>query len=171
MAQLLAGLGLLEPACAYYRIYVAQDTVDACQRALLLASEGEQTAAWLEDLQARIAGGVRTGRYVPIAPADGAKLANDETSLLIQSLESLLEVPGAAADALWVDDRMLSGYATTGSVPIVGICEMLVALVDLRALTVDQYYHAADPPARAERALHCVLKRGAALLAAAGKGS
>ena len=70
----------------------------------------------------RVSAGLQDGRYQLLA-ATGPHL--DDGTYQDKGLTDLLSHVGEPADLLWVDDRFVNGYPRTGTLPIVGVCEVL----------------------------------------------
>ncbi|MBA2712652.1 MAG: hypothetical protein H0U55_03735, partial [Rubrobacteraceae bacterium] len=98
---------------------------------------------WLNGLIDRLRSGVEDGTYeiIPVPPREGEDPEIVGPSRLdLRCLETLFLFEAEEGDVIWVDDRMATGYPAKGSVPIVGVVEVLQALVGVGELDPGEYY-------------------------------
>lgn len=120
------------------------------------AQAGDALADTVAALRERVAGGLQTGRYVypPQSEVEASveedtvdadpngddddDAGPDRSSPLEQSLFDLIAAPRVADGMVWVDDRYLSGYTQTNGNQVIGVVEVLNALVAAEMLTLDE---------------------------------
>ncbi len=81
-----------------------------------------QLAEWTVALIDRVSAGLQAGHY-RLLPAHG--LEPDGAIPRHNGLDDLLSYPGEAGDRLWVDDRFINGFPSTGRTLIIGVVEVL----------------------------------------------
>src|SRR5205814_2286850 len=83
--------------------------------------------------------GIVNGTYtlIPAIPDDDPDEPDPPT---VRCMRTLLQCQTQPGEVLWFDDRWVNGYLRRDSTPIVGISEVLKALVSAGALTADEYY-------------------------------
>lgn len=130
----LARAGLLDDACAAFRVRVEASFVDYLQSSRNNRSEREELGRWLGDLLERLNTGIQDGTYrlLPIAPVPDDRLGRGAE--LVLGLLDFLHVSPQDGDVVWVDDRTLQAYPTFGSSQLVGVCDILGALHSYRRL-------------------------------------
>ncbi|MBD8736247.1 hypothetical protein [Sphingomonas sp. CFBP 13706] len=120
---------------------VAERFALRCDGALLdqaLSARGEASAARdaaeaLAALRSRVAAGLESGswRLMPrVRPAAGdaqGEEAANETPLT-RCLADSITAPGSEGAMAWIDDRLVTGFARTGAMPVVGVCDVMEAL-------------------------------------------
>ncbi|UAJ11070.1 hypothetical protein [Polymorphobacter megasporae] len=111
----------------------------------------------LTALRDRVAAGFASGLYrtIPAAALDAGRDDEEdgepgETPLTL-CLRDVIAAPGLDGAVAWIDDRLLTGYPRTASMPVVGVAEVLEALVAERRLA----------PRRRDRALDDLRSAGA----------
>ena len=117
-----AELGLLTALSHRFRLQVrGEDWRDAEQKAEN-ARRRLDLLRWTEDLIARVSTGMRDGRYQAL-PA--ARPVPDLNIPKHHGLDDLLAHPAEPGDRLWVEDRCINGFPSTGKMPIVGVVEVI----------------------------------------------
>ncbi|QIN84408.1 hypothetical protein GBA63_18505 [Rubrobacter tropicus] len=143
MAELLAGAGILWAACGLFRMRVGQRELDGARASLRYHEYARSQVEWLNDLIDRLRGGIEDGTYevipAPSRKEEDPKLA-DSAQLDLICLETLFRFEAEDGDVVWIDDRMANSYPARGSVPIVGVLEVLRALVAAGHLSEDECY-------------------------------
>jgi hypothetical protein len=141
--ELLAGAGLLRAACGLFRVCVERRELDEARASLRYQEYARGQIEWLNGLIDRLRSGVEDGTYeiIPVPPReDERQEIVDSSQLDLRCLETLFLFEAEEGDVIWVDDRMATGYPARGSVPIVGIVEVLQALVGAGKLDPGEYY-------------------------------
>ncbi|MEA1053177.1 TIR domain-containing protein [Lamprobacter modestohalophilus] len=77
---------------------------------------------WTEELIDGVRTGLQDGRY-QLLPAPESSPTS--ATAAHGGLDELLAQPGAPGDRLWVDDRCVNGFPSTGTMPIIGVVEVL----------------------------------------------
>lgn len=94
------------------------------------AEQGQTVTRSIANLRQRIATGLETGTYrlLPQAPNPRDKQDADDDTPISRSLSDLISAPAIEGAMAWIDDRMVTGFPTTSTMPIVGVCDVLGAL-------------------------------------------
>lgn len=131
--------GLLEPLLARFQCRLLADEVERLHALVRDAEDRAALAERIRRLRDRVARGLQSGRYVPVKqPMDSANDAEIKAAkfgAIAAGLVDLLKAPAAPNGVLWADDRHLSGYPKTDGNLIVGVVEVLNALVEAGLLT------------------------------------
>jgi hypothetical protein len=103
---MLAGAHLLRPACAGFRVYIAQAELDRVRVSLQVHEHQQATFTWLSELLARVSQGIDAGTYalLPDQPEDDA-MAEAADRAEFRGLLALLRFVPQPGDMIWVDDR------------------------------------------------------------------
>jgi hypothetical protein len=143
IVELLAGVGLLRAACKFFRVRVEEQELDNARATLRYQEYTREQMDWLNGLVYRLRDGVDNGTY-EIIPAplhkDGDPEVVDPAQLDFRCLETLFFFEAEESDVAWADDRMVNSYPARGSVPIIGIIEVLQALVGAGSMRPGEYY-------------------------------
>lgn len=143
IVELLAGVSLLRAACRFFRVRVEEQELDNARATLRYQEYTHEQIDWLNDLIYRLRNGVDNGTY-EIIPAplhkDGDPEVVDPAQLDFRCLETLFFFEAEESDVAWADDRMVNSYPARGSVPIIGIIEVLQALVGAGSMRPGEYY-------------------------------
>lgn len=111
----------------------------------LESEQSEHAITWLTSLRRQVAQGIENGRYVTLAAAstqdDGeADDSGQPVQPLLKCVYDLLNVPNSEDAVLWFDDRTISGYQNSQNNPIVGIYEVLNAMLAAKLITESDRY-------------------------------
>lgn len=96
-----------------------------------------QLARWTEALIERVKVGLDTGRY-RLLPATGPEPSSGIADHA--GLDDLLTLEGKPGALLWADDRYLNSYLGTGSLPIIGVVDVLNLLRAAGAISREGWY-------------------------------
>lgn len=151
--ETVAIAGLLDEVLKRFRCEIPgevfEEVVDLVQRA-----ESQETLAdWVGELKQKVATRVEDERFVyaqrrrlpePEAESETDEADEDEATPrqpkpIEQCLMDLLAAPGGPTSVLWVDDRNVTGYPTAENKLIVGVVEVLDALLADDRLTPDTH--------------------------------
>lgn len=141
--ELLAEANLLDIICERFNVYIESSEYDRIRDELKENDQKRKTAEWLDILINRINIGIdnKTYQILPF-PAD-----KKEILALIQDeppefacLISLMGLDAQKDDIIWGDDRWTTGYARWYGIQIIGVNEILKALVSVKVLTQSGYY-------------------------------
>jgi hypothetical protein len=135
----MAGAGLLTIARLHYRLEIDPDVRDALRVELDFADEGERLARLAKRLRERVADNIATGRFLLLEPSRHEEDANEGEGPLIRSLGAILMAPPLEHGVAWIDDRLVSSYSRTASMPTVGTVEILETLRAQGLLTDEQH--------------------------------
>src|SRR5207253_653002 len=139
--ELLASGGVLDAAARTYRL-----GVDRRDYELFVANElaayatGDVDANWMTALIDRIGRGIDTGTYLVMPDLDQAApaVAVNDDSPDSKCFLDLLRFPPEANDAIWIDDRFMTGYIHRDGVPIVDTLDLLEILRDRNHINENQ---------------------------------
>jgi len=143
LPELLADANLLPLACEQFSMYVERSEIDRIRAELWEHEQRQAAARWLESLIDRIRKGIdqRTYEIIPYS-SRGDEQAEEEShkSPDARCLETLMRFEPGADDAVWADDRFLNSFFFRGKAPIIGVNEIMKALVCRGPLSVGEYY-------------------------------
>ncbi len=127
---LLASSGLLERIAEHVPLAVEAATIERLRAAALENRTEIAMAASVSALAQRVGDGIAAGTY-HVLPTPSVDHDGDEDagrSHLDEELIELLSLPPSERLVVWIDDRSLTGYVTAGTVPIVGMLEVVSAM-------------------------------------------
>lgn len=143
IAEFLAGVNLLSVVCETFQSCIEQREVDQIKATLNYQKQQHTIIEWLDNLISRLRQGLDNGIYkiISVQPVDKEELEKEAVkSPDVACLLALLKFKPQEGDVIWADERWLNGYHHRDSVPIIGINEVLKALVRAEAITVNDYY-------------------------------
>jgi len=141
--EALALRGLLEPLLRTFTCEIPQVDLDDLHQEILRAEAGESLADRVGALRLRVGRLIESGRFVfcpqhdePEADLSSGAESRDVPATetrsrppLEQGLIDLITAPAVQGGVLWCDDRNLSGYVQAGGNLIMGVVEVMNALV------------------------------------------
>ncbi len=139
----LANAGVLEVASRHFQVAIEQREIRRVAAELTLENQKGEAQEWLADLVDRIRKGLDAGtyKYIPAQEEEPEELrdaaAKDPT---LASLLSIMSFPTRERDVIWVDDRFTTSFSHRIGAPVVGIIEILTALVGAGELDEKTYY-------------------------------
>lgn len=96
---------------------------------------------WLNNLINQLRQGIDNGTYEIIPSLTKKANGTHSEAFNFEGLKNLLSLKAHENDVVWVDDRYINGYYfQDGNIPIIGINEILKALVAAKSITISQYY-------------------------------
>lgn len=140
---LLAEANLLRIICEKYIVYIEKQEYEQIKAELYENERRCKIIDWLGTLIDKLRQGIHNDTYeiIPVPSVKGTGSKNtDDKEPNFQCLLALLQFEAKEGDVIWVDDRYINSYFSRGSVPIIGINEVLKVLVSASALKVDDYY-------------------------------
>ena len=144
IASVLADANLLEPLCRHFEVFVDHRILDEARNVLQEDERREELVAWLARLIDRVRAGLDNGIYEGIdLPDDASRTeferqeADNPDSL---TLTTLLYFHPQEGDVIWVDDRWVNSHAHRDGVPIIGMNEVLRALLQRGYLQENEYF-------------------------------
>lgn len=142
--EVLAEAQLLHTVCERFVVSLEQRELDRIRNELHEHKRNQETAAWLRMLLDRLGEGVRAGRYITLPPVLRPEVESEtteKTTLASQGVLDLCQLQGQPGDVLWIDDRYAHSYTyQQHGLPIIGINEVLKALVTMGVLHDGEYY-------------------------------
>jgi hypothetical protein len=143
-AELLLQAQLLAVAAERFRLVLTTEAVGRARALIIEHAERQRLSAWLDVLQRRISDGILAGRYrvLPL-PLHDERVDDDWAPNMIglQDVLVLLRSNLQAGDVVWIDDRFVTRHSRMGDAPIIGIVDVLQALVGAGSLSEAAYYH------------------------------
>lgn len=122
-----AVLGLLPLLCRRFRVTVDAAYIEELKAKVAGFAEEDRLADFVGGLRTRIADGIQNGVYQPLAArADDEELGD---GLLANCLKDMLGAGAADNGVVWIDDRLVSGYARTNAMPVIGVVDALHAML------------------------------------------
>jgi len=94
------------------------------------AAAARDAAEALAGLRTRVATGLETGVYrlMPRARDEGVDEEDTRETAIARCLIDTIAAPSAEGAVAWIDDRLVTGFASTGTMPVVGVSDVLEAL-------------------------------------------
>lgn len=141
--EVLAEANLLQLVCEHFQVRISQREFEGVQGALKEHEQRQATAEWLDRLIDRLNRGVDDGTYaiIPSPPYEEGEMEKRAAENLdVECLRTVLKFEAAEGDVIWADDRWINSYLHRNGVPIIGINEILKAIVGAGTLTVGEYY-------------------------------
>jgi hypothetical protein len=157
----IAMAGDLDAALDAFDCEIPKEELAGLSEDIQRSGDREALADWIRqvklDLSTRLVSGrfIRADHAVPawahedVAPGDGGEedaADDDDTSsprdFVLDSLMEVLASPGDADAVLWADDRALSGYSSAEGKFVVGVVDVLDALVASEAISVQDHHRA-----------------------------
>jgi len=141
--EVLATANVLLITCKRFQVYVEQKELDRARNELRDYEERLEVADWLASLIDQLRAGIDNGSYELIPAPPQRRTEPGKLSDRRPELDCLLDLFGFDAednDVIWVDDRFINSYIRRDTVPIIGINEVLKALVSAGVLDVHDYY-------------------------------
>ncbi len=141
--HVLANIGLLEVVCRRFQVRIQTNQLNQVRAALKHHARTDEAVHWLDELRERISRGIEAGTYQILPPGELRSKETEETTALspeLRCLQDLLIFKPQEGDVIWVDDRFVNGYTHRDGTPIIGISEILKALVAVNSITADEYY-------------------------------
>lgn len=152
IASVLAGADILETACKNFNVFVDPIVVELARNEVAEAEARTQLTSWLRGLTERVRAGLESGTYEFIAiPDERRRRASEEPDeegnrpdddLTLTTLVDLFLYSPSRGDILWVDDRFTTSYLHRDGAPIIGISEVLAALLLRDEISEDEYVSA-----------------------------
>jgi hypothetical protein len=142
-ADVLASAGVLRVACERFRVAVDMGTLRDIRAEHEIFGDRAADVRWLSELVEHLSQGESEGRYRIIPPSavevlDGTEEGDEDDEL--HGLLTVLRLMPQPGDVVWVDDRWSTGHWTRLGAPVVGIIEVLRAMLAQGLLGRDEYY-------------------------------
>jgi tetratricopeptide (TPR) repeat protein len=151
IASVLASAEMLEPVCKDFRVFVDPLEIDLARGEVAEAERRGRLMTWLRSLMERLRSGLENETYEFIGISDEQRRQAkeervkgghdpDEDDLTLASLMDLFLFTSSRGDVLWIDDRFISSYLHRDGAPIIGINEVLAALLARGEIDEAEYY-------------------------------
>lgn len=142
--EVLSDAKLLQIVCERFQVRMERRELDRVRAELREDEYREALAGWISRLIDRLSAGISNRAY-ELIPALVEKRETEEEGLPeypdTRCLKTLLLFEPHEGDVIWVDDRYVNGFLhREDGVPIVGVNEVLKALVATSALQPGAYY-------------------------------
>lgn len=141
--ETLAEAGLIELVCDRFDVVIKDEEARRIEAALQEYETAQELSNWLGGIIGRISRGLRNGVYevIPTVGPGESSHREIEMTLELDSLYSLLRFEPQPGDVIWADDRALTSYRhRDGEVPIIGIIEVLDAMLGAGRLDKKAYF-------------------------------
>ena len=142
-AELLSNAGLLDHACEVFRVFVERRELEDARAAVRFRERSRAHVEWLNGLRDRLRQGIddRVYETIPLARHEEVEpVRSGPAQLGLRCLETLFRFEAEQRDVIWADDRMVSSCPTRLNVPIIGIDEVLKALVGAGHMMPGDYF-------------------------------
>lgn len=142
----LADGNVLHIAAEHFQIHLEKRYVERIRADFNALDDWNEAVVWLDGLLNRVRNGVQAGLYevIPINPAMEEVFEQEAAKMVTNPAErcllTLLRFDLNEGDVVWLDDRALSAYLHRDKAPIIGINEVLKALVAKGTLSQNDYY-------------------------------
>lgn len=143
----LAKAELLGLVCEQFKVFVDSDYAKAAHAQAEINQRRAETEAWVAELSERVRAGLTSGLYEGI---DASNVNSEDDSDEEEQAEGnwdfaagshMLRYECQKGDVLCFDDRAVNAYGHRDNIaPIIGISEILLALLTRGELTEQQYY-------------------------------
>jgi hypothetical protein len=143
ISGVLADAGLLRAACESFQVHIEQKELDQIRAELKEYERRQDVGKWLDTLMERISQGISEGEYELISIPSLVIGEIEEISVkqpALACLDYLLRFEAEERDFIWSDDRFVNGFFRCKKPPIIGINEILKALVSVSVLQASDYY-------------------------------
>ena len=143
----LAAADLISTVALRYDLRCDGRILDQAAAAREQAATARDAALRLSALRTRIATGLEAGTWRTIPRT--ATTEEDEgpdfgDAPLVRCLQDVLAAPAIDGAVAWIDDRLVTGYVRTGSMPVVGVADVLEAMRKEGRLTPARQEEASD---------------------------
>jgi hypothetical protein len=135
--ETLAVDGLLQPALRRFRCEIPAEDYQQVLAEVAAADAGDALADRIRELRFRVARGLEQERYV-VTPERNPAPDNKKHDFIVESLLDLIVASPVRNGVIWVDDRYVNGFVNAEGNLIVGVVEVLNALVSDNRLTAEQ---------------------------------
>lgn len=144
VASTFARAGILELLCDHFAIHISEQTVERAHAYFRGFKHAGEIAQWLSNLIERIARGIDAGTYEMITASLAEENGPDDALIRPESacLLELFKFEAQVGDVLWIDDRYANSFLHREGAPIIGINEILKALLKIGSLKRSSYYGA-----------------------------
>lgn len=139
LSELLSTARILSVVGDRFVSYIHEDEVRRIKNEVSEQENQGELAEWLWRILEVVRSGIAE-KTLEVLPTVPVVLDEDLQSPELGCLMELLAFEPTQEDIIWVDDRCIHGYLLRDSVPIIGVMEVLHALLDLENLTRSQYY-------------------------------
>lgn len=140
--DLVADAGQLDELIQDFDVYAEAEALELSREEVARAARGQALAARVAKLRNRLADGIAKGKFTvtPSLPAEDHDQTFDGRQPLALCLREITRAADGAQDRLWIDDRMISGFAQFGVARIVGVLDILSVLRREHGLDDETWY-------------------------------
>jgi hypothetical protein len=140
--EVLASAALLKSACEHFTVHIGREYFERVRAELEDTECRLSMDPWIERLSNRISRGIDEEIYEIISAVSASEISNELVTLdpNVGCLLSLLGFDAQEDGIIWTDDRFTNSYLRRDAIPIIGISEILKALVSFGALKSSEYY-------------------------------
>lgn len=140
--DVLSGAGLLNLACEHFNVYVQSDHYERLKGTLAYHKRRQaRLFQHLGELIDKLRDNVELERLQIIPPENTSSSSKKEQEFpALYGLRSLYTFPPKSNDVIWIDDRFMNGFSNRDGVPLVGVNEILAALLRNGRIDQSKYY-------------------------------
>lgn len=140
--EMLANANILHIACERFKLHIEKAELEMARAELRQQNERVVIGDWITGLINRLRGGIDAGTYllIPCSSEENSDTEEPKHDLSYRCLMSLLKFEPREDDVIWIDDRCLNSYLRRDSVHIVGVNEVLKALVSAGGMSETTFY-------------------------------
>jgi tetratricopeptide (TPR) repeat protein len=142
-STMLAESQTLEAACERFQVVIEQRELDRLRSDLDADVQRRELNQWLSALIRRLNDGIDSGTFgiIPQPPERSVERRHRRRDMSdVPYLETLLRFSPQEGDVIWCDDRTINAYQHRDGVPLIGVNEVLKALLATGALDTNSYY-------------------------------
>lgn len=141
--EFFASANMLDIICDRFKIAIEKRDFEELKAALGEYDQKAADAGWLSTLIDMLRKGISNGTYVVLPEQPDGKNGLKEFSLdppTTKCLVTLLNFNAEGNEVIWSDDRYVNKYISRDTIPIIGVSEVLKALVAKGSLRIEDYY-------------------------------
>lgn len=143
VAETLFEANLISFVCDKYEVYIDVQELERMRHRVRCAKRAKRDATWLDGLIEKIRTSIAHRDIQLIERSEGIKPEGAEREYVSSSeccLRELLDCGCSDNDIIWIDDRFMNAFMHRDGVPIIGVNDILQALVACGVLTEKEYY-------------------------------
>ena len=141
--EVLANTNLLHIICDRFNVGIEKRELEVVKAELGEYKKRLPLIDWLARLIYEVSKGISDGTYEILTKKSNREKKTDEESMATSTskcLFTLLSFEPRETDVIWSDDRYVNSYLRRDNIPIIGINEILKALVSKGSLGLKDYY-------------------------------
>lgn len=141
----LASEGALPTLISTFDIRIDEGSLLFASETVHRRRESQRVGAWIRKLRTFVAQAVTDGRITlidqtKIRTGDGGDIDADDNPIAANLMEVLLASEARGETLVWIEDRYVTGFATTGQTNVVCAFDILMELRRTGGLSHDEYF-------------------------------